>query len=445
MPTILVIDDNLAVSTALEVLFSLHDIATLHAESPEAGLALLQQESVDLVIQDMNFTADTTSGDEGEALFAAIRARHPDLPVILLTAWTHLENAVGLVKAGAADYVGKPWNDRKLLATVNNLLELAEARSELDRRRSRERRSRDQLSQRYDLRSLVFEDPASERIVALACQVARSDLPVLITGPNGAGKEKIAEIIQANSSVKQGPFVTLNCGALPSELIEAELFGADAGAYTGANKAREGKFEAADGGTLFLDEIGNLPLAGQMKLLRVLETGRFERLGSNRERHVTVRVISATNADLPAMIRQGQFREDLYYRLNAIELNLPPLAERPGDILPLAERFRPDDKAFAESARSALLRHTWPGNVRELRNVVQRAGLLATGERIEAADLNLPKSAPAKTSTTEEPDRGEVESALARARGVIAQAAAELGLSRQALYRRMDRFGIPRE
>lgn len=445
MPTILVIDDNPAVSTALEVLFSLHDIATLHAESPEAGLALLQQESVDLVIQDMNFTADTTSGDEGEALFAAIRARHPDLPVILLTAWTHLENAVGLVKAGAADYVGKPWNDRKLLATVNNLLELAEARSELDRRRSRERRSRDQLSQRYDLRSLVFEDPASERIVALACQVARSDLPVLITGPNGAGKEKIAEIIQANSSVKQGPFVTLNCGALPSELIEAELFGADAGAYTGANKAREGKFEAADGGTLFLDEIGNLPLAGQMKLLRVLETGRFERLGSNRERHVTVRVISATNADLPAMIRQGQFREDLYYRLNAIELNLPPLAERPGDILPLAERFRPDDKAFAESARSALLRHTWPGNVRELRNVVQRAGLLATGERIEAADLNLPKSAPVKTSTTEEPDRSEVESALARARGVIAQAAAELGLSRQALYRRMDRFGIPRE
>jgi DNA-binding NtrC family response regulator len=445
MPTILVIDDNPAVSTALEVLFSLHDIATLRAESPDAGLALLQQESVDLVIQDMNFTADTTSGDEGEALFAAIRARHPDLPVILLTAWTHLENAVGLVKAGAADYVGKPWNDRKLLATVNNLLELAEARSELDRRRSRERRSRDQLSQRYDLRNLVFEDPASERIVALACQVARSDLPVLITGPNGAGKEKIAEIIQANSSVKQGPFVTLNCGALPSELIEAELFGADAGAYTGANKAREGKFEAADGGTLFLDEIGNLPLAGQMKLLRVLETGRFERLGSNRERHVTVRVISATNADLPAMIRQGPFREDLYYRLNAIELNLPPLAERPGDILPLAERFRPDDKAFAESARNALLRHAWPGNVRELRNVVQRAGLLATGERIEAADLNLPKSAPAKTSTAEEPDRSEVESALARARGVIAQAAAELGLSRQALYRRMDRFGIPRE
>lgn len=442
MPTILVIDDNQAVSTALEVLFSLHDIDTLHAESPDAGLAVLQEQAVDLVIQDMNFTADTTSGDEGEALFAELRRQRPDLPVILLTAWTHLESAVGLIKAGAADYVAKPWDDRKLLATVNTLLELAETRSELDRRRSRERRSRDQLSQRYDLRNLVFEDPASERVVALACQVARSDLPVLITGPNGAGKEKIAEIIQANSSVKQGAFVTLNCGALPSELIEAELFGADAGAYTGANKAREGKFEAADGGTLFLDEIGNLPLSGQMKLLRVLETGRFERLGSNRERKVSVRVVSATNADLATMIREGTFREDLYYRLNAIELALPPLAERPGDILPLAERFRPDDKPLAESARAALLRHAWPGNVRELRNVIQRAGLLAMGDRIEATDLNLPKAAPVKNTHVEEPERGDIEAALSRAGGVIAQAAAELGMSRQALYRRMERFGL---
>jgi DNA-binding NtrC family response regulator len=338
--------------------------------------------------------------------------------------------------------VAKPWDDRKLLATVNNLLELAEARSELDRRRNRERARQEQLAQKYDLRGVVFDDPASERVIALACQVARSDLPVLITGPNGSGKEKIAEIVQANSSVKNGAFVTLNCGALPSELIEAELFGADAGAYTGANKAREGKFEAADGGTLFLDEIGNLPLAGQMKLLRVLETGRFERLGSNRERHVTVRVISATNADLPALIRDGSFREDLYYRLNAIELALPPLAERPGDILPLAESFRPADKPIGDSARSALLRHPWPGNVRELRNVVQRAGLLASGDRIEAADLNLPKATMVKQASVTEPDRAGIEAALARAGGVIAQAAADLGLSRQALYRRMERFGI---
>ena len=442
MPNLLIIDDNPAVATALEVLFSLHDLNTVHAETPEAGLALLETESIDLVIQDMNFTADTTSGDEGEALFAEIRVRHPDLPVILLTAWTHLSSAVDLVKAGAADYVAKPWDDRKLLATVNNLLELAEARSELDRRRNRERARREQLTNKYDLRGVVFDDPASERVIALACQVARSELPVLITGPNGSGKEKIAEIVQANSSVRNGPFVTLNCGALPSELIEAELFGADAGAYTGANKAREGKFEAADGGTLFLDEIGNLPLAGQMKLLRVLETGRFERLGSNRERQVSVRVISATNADLPALIRDGNFREDLFYRLNALELSLPPLAERPGDILPLAESFRPKDKPIGESARTALLRHAWPGNVRELRNVIQRAGLLATGDRIEAADLNLPKASVSKPAATQEPDRATIESALARAGGVIAQAAAELGLSRQALYRRMDRFGI---
>ena len=445
MSTILVIDDNPSVGTALEVLFSLHDIATLQARSPEDGLALLDTEQVDLVVQDMNFTRDTTSGEEGEALFGAIRARHPDLPVILLTAWTHLETAVNLTKAGAADYLAKPWDDAKLLATVNNLLELSETRRELDRRRERERRGREQLAARYDLRGLVFADPASERVVALACQVARSELPVLITGPNGAGKEKIAEILQANSPVRGKPFVTLNCGAIPADLIEAELFGAEAGAYTGANKAREGKFEAADGGTLFLDEIGNLPLAGQMKLLRVLETGRFERLGSNRERQVKVRVISATNADLPAMIRDGSFREDLYYRLNAIELALPPLAERPGDILPLAERFRGDDgKPFSEAARSALLRHPWPGNVRELRNVVQRAALLATGPRIEAGDLALPRAPMPRAVGPDEPDRARIEQALQRAHGVIAQAAAELGLSRQALYRRMDRLDIPR-
>ena len=447
MPSILIIDDNASVGTALEVLFSLHDIDALHALSPEAGLALLAQQPVDLVIQDMNFTEDTTSGEEGEALFQQIRAHHPDLPVILLTAWTQLSSAVDLVKAGAADYLAKPWDDRKLLTTVNNLLELSETRRELDRRREREQRNRNALEARYDLRGAVVADPASERVVSLACQVARSELPVLITGPNGAGKEKIAEIIQANSLVAKGAFVALNCGAIPAELIEAELFGSEAGAYTGANKAREGKFEAADGGTLFLDEIGNLSLGGQMKLLRVLETGRFERLGSNRERQVKVRVISATNADLPAMIRDGQFREDLYYRLNTIELALPPLAERPGDILPLAERFLGDGKPLSSAAASALQRHGWPGNVRELRNVIQRAALLAQGARIEVADLNLPRAASGARAVgpVVDPDRGLIESALARNHGIIAQTAAELGLSRQALYRRMDRYGIPRE
>ncbi len=445
MSHVLIIDDNTAVATALDVLFSLHDIDTQHAESPQAGLARLEEQGFDLVIQDMNFSADTTSGEEGQALFAQIRRRHPDLPVILLTAWTHLGSAVELVKAGAADYIAKPWDDRKLLTTVNNLLELSETRRELDRRRERERRGREALAARYDLRGAVFADAASERAIALACQVARSELPVLITGPNGSGKEKIAEILQANSAVRHGPFVAVNCGALPSELIEAELFGAEAGAYTGANKAREGKFEAADGGTLFLDEIGNLSPAGQMKLLRVLETGRFERLGSNRERQVRVRVISATNADLTAMIRDGSFREDLYYRLNTVELALPPLAERPGDILPLAEHFLEAGRPLSAQARSALQRHAWPGNVRELRNVIRRAELLGSGPRIEAADLNLPRAAPSRPAPAHEPDRARIEDALARAQGVIAQAAAELGLSRQALYRRMDRYGLKAE
>jgi DNA-binding NtrC family response regulator len=441
MPTILVIDDNPAVITALEVLFSLGDLATVSAESPAAGLAVLGREAIDVVIQDMNFRADTTSGEEGAALFKAIRARFPDLPVILLTAWTQLASAVELVKAGAADYLAKPWDDTKLLTTVHNLLELSQTRRELARLRAHENRRRTELERRYDLRDAVFADPATERVIALACQVARADVPVLITGPNGAGKEKIAEIVQANSAVRDGPFVTLNCGALPSELIEAELFGAEVGAYTGASRAREGKFESADGGTLFLDEIGNLSPNGQMKLLRVLETGRFERLGSNRERQVKVRVISATNADLPQMIRAGSFREDLYYRLNTIEIRLPPLAERVDDILPLAKHFLADGKRLTADARDALRHHAWPGNVRELKNALQRAALLTTGTDITAADLALRPAAP----HDDEPDRAAIEAALARAGGVIAQAAADLGLSRQALYRRMEKLSIPRE
>ncbi|HEX7838299.1 MAG TPA: sigma-54 dependent transcriptional regulator [Kofleriaceae bacterium] len=452
MPTVLVIDDNPAVATALEVLFSLRDLRTVSADSPARALAILDRQPVDVVIQDMNFRADTTSGEDGAALFRVLRARFPDLPVILLTAWTQLESAVELVKAGAADYLAKPWDDNKLLTTVHNLIELSETRRELARRRSDETRRKTELEQRYDLRGAVFADPAMERVIALACQVARADVPVLITGPNGAGKEKIAEIVQANSAVPDGPFVTLNCGALPSELLDAELFGAEIGAYTGASRAREGKFESADGGTLFLDEIGNLSANGQMKLLRVLETGRFERLGSNRERQVKVRVISATNADLHAMIRAGTFREDLYYRLNTIEIRVPPLAERVDDILPLARAFlaagTAPGKRLSGDAREALRNHGWQGNVRELRNALQRAALLATGAEITAADLALPVTPPRfapgglASSGDDELDRAAIEVALARAGGVIAQAAAELGLSRQALYRRMEKLGV---
>jgi len=456
LPTVLVIDDNPSVATALDVLLSLHEIRTISERSPAAALDRLGREVVDLVIQDMNFASDTTSGEEGQALFRAIRARHPDLPVILLTAWTHLESAVDLIKAGAADYLAKPWDNGKLVAAVRNLIELGQATRELAGVRADERRRRGELDGRFDLRGLVFADPVTERIVSLACQVARAEVPVLITGPSGAGKERIAAVIQANSAVKAGPFITLNCGALPSELVEAELFGAEPGAYTGATRAREGKFEAADGGTLFLDEIGNLAPAAQMKLLRVLETGRFQRLGSNREQQVKVRIISATNADLPAQIRAGQFREDLYYRLNLIELHLPPLAERPRDILPLAEAFLPAGKRLGPSARAALGRHRWPGNVRELRNVMQRAGLLAAADELTPADLGLADDGAAggagagAVASSSPPvveaelDRESIEAALARAGGVVSQAAVELGLSRQALYRRMERLGIGR-
>jgi len=449
MRTVLIIDDNPGVGEALALALSLRDIRALVALTPEAGLALLDRAAVDVVIQDMNFSADTTSGAEGAALFRAIRARHADLPVILLTAWTKLESAVELVKAGAADYLAKPWDDAKLLATVENLLELAESGAEVRRARVERRSRKEALARRFELGDLVFEADATLRTLELACQVARADVPILITGPNGAGKEKIAEIVQANSAVREGPFVTLNCGALPQELLEAELFGAEAGAYTGASRARDGKFDSADGGTLFLDEIGNLSPSGQMKLLRVLETGRFERLGSNRERQVKVRVISATNADLPAMIRTGGFREDLYYRLNTIEIRVPPLAERIDDIIPLARHFLIGGKRLSADARDALRSHAWPGNVRELKNALSRAGLLAAGAEITAADLGLraPTTAPPPVASPsdEDADRAAIEAALARAGGVIAQAAAELGLSRQALYRRMEKLSIPRE
>ena len=447
MSTVLIIDDNPAVARALELLLSLHDLDALHASTPQEGLDLLRAGAIDLVIQDMNFSADTTSGAEGEDLFRAIRAEHPDLPVILLTAWTHLDTAVSLVKAGAADYLAKPWDDQRLLATVKNLLELGEANRALAHETRQRKRARESLQADLDTRGLIWADRATEAVLRLVAQVAKSDVSVLITGANGVGKEKFAEILQANSNVAKGPFVTLNCGAIPGELIEAELFGAEAGAYTGANRTREGKFEAADGGTLFLDEIGNLPPSGQMKLLRVLETGRFERLGSNRERLVKVRVISATNADLPSMIRNGQFREDLYYRLNVIELRVPALVERPDDILPLAEHFLTGERRLSREARDALQQHDWPGNVRELKNVMLRARLLTPQMEIPVAALGLPVSHRPRVhdGTEGEPDREAIQAAIARAGGVLAQAASELGLSRQALYRRMERFGIARQ
>jgi DNA-binding NtrC family response regulator len=443
MASILIIDDNDAVRTALEVLLSIQGHRVLAASSPDEGLRLLAKEQVDLVLQDMNFRKEATSGEEGVALFHGIRERYPTVPIVLLTAWTHLETAVELVKAGAADYVAKPWDDARLLTTIRNLLELRRLSVEQDRAARRRAESRAALAQKFDLCGLVFESEAMRDVVTKATHIAAADVPVLITGPNGSGKEVLAAIIQANSTVRGGPFIKVNVGALPKDLMEAELFGAEAGAFTGATKVRQGRFEAADGGTLFLDEIGNLSMEGQAKLLRVLQTGEFERLGSSATRRVKVRVISATNSDLPAAITAGRFREDLYYRLNVIELKVPPLAERKEDILPLARHFLENGQKMSVPAQRALLAHNWPGNVRELMNTIRRASLLSTSAEISPADLGLVMAPGTLEMAPErEPDRAEIEGALARARGVIARAARELGLSRQALYRRMEKLGL---
>jgi len=437
--TVLVADDSEAVRTAFQVLLSLHGARVLGASSPAEALATVRSQEVDLVIQDMNFRREATSGEEGIALFRELRALHPDVPVILLTAWTHLETAVNLVKAGAADYIAKPWDDARLLTTVRNLLELRAAVEENVATRAQRAEARARLAERYNLKGLVYESEATHTVVAMAAQVAHADVPVLLTGPNGAGKEVLADIVHANSSRRDQPYVKVNAGALPDQLIEAELFGTEAGAFTGA-KARPGRFEAADGGTLFLDEIGNLPPAGQAKLLRVLQTGEYERLGSNTTRRANVRVIAATNLPLRDAMREGRFREDLFYRLSVIELALPALAERRDDILPLARVFLAGARLTADAER-ALLNHSWPGNVRELRNVLQRAALLAGDSPINAAALNLPAVLPARS---DEPvlDRATIERVLTENEQVVAQAARQLGMSRQALYRRMEKLGI---
>ena len=441
--TVLVIDDSEAVRTAFDVLLSLHGARVLATATPAQGLAALERERVDLVIQDMNFRREATSGEEGIALFHELRARFPDLPIVLLTAWTHLETAVELVRAGAADYIAKPWDDARLLTSVRNLLDLGSARAEAAELRSARREARETLAERFDLRGIVYESEAMHTLVSTATQVARAEVPVLITGPNGAGKEVLADIVQANSERAARAYFKVNLGALPNELIEAELFGTEAGAFTGA-RPRSGRFEAADGGTLFLDELGTLSGSGQAKLLRVLQTGEFERLGSNVTRRTRVRVIAATNSNLRQAIGAGSFREDLYYRLNVIELEVPPLAERREDILPLAQHFLERGFRLAPTAEEALLRHHWPGNVRELQNAIRRACLLAGGSVIGVAALNLPAVA-AVSDEAVHPDRAAVEQALERAHGVIAQAARELGLSRQALYRRMEKLGLRSE
>jgi DNA-binding NtrC family response regulator len=440
MPRVLIVEDQPAVANALRVLFDLNDIDAEATSNPEAAIKAVQRGDIDLVLQDMNFSPGATSGEEGINLFRRVRAADPDLPILLITAWTSLETAVQLVKEGASDYLAKPWDDTKLVATVRNLLQLRALKLENERLRTERTRTRTALAREHDLRGIVYESESMHRVTSLAIQIARSDVPVLIAGPNGAGKEKIAEIIHANSRRRTKPLVKVNAGAIPDGLMESELFGAEPGAYTGSSRLRIGRFEAANGGTIFLDEIGNISAAGQMKLLRVLQSGEFERLGSSETRRVDVRVLCATNADLRQAITRGTFREDLYFRLNVIEIDVPPLRERREDVLPLAEAFLPPPKKLSESARAALLAHDWPGNVRELQNRILRATAMSGEEIITAEDLGF--GAARETQADIPLERQQIEIALLNANGSVSRAADALGISRQALYRRMEKLGI---
>jgi DNA-binding NtrC family response regulator len=448
MAKVLVIDDNPTVVSALQLLLGLHDITCLYALSPQEGLQVLQNhDDILLVIQDMNFSDGENSGAQGKALFYAIRDLYQDLPIILFTAWTQLEMAVALIKEGAADYLSKPWDDQKLIVTINNLLELGRLQRENMQRALTQCNARSALEQHYNLCGIVYQSEEMQKLLEVATKIARADVPVMITGPNGSGKEKIAEIIQANSSVAKGPFIKVNVGALPDELMEAELFGAEPGAYTGLTKARKGRFELADGGTLFLDELGNLSANGQAKLLRVLQSGEFERLGSSVTQQCKVRVISATNANLVEAIQAGRFREDLYYRLNVIELKLPALADRRDDILPLLNRFIDNNKKLSVNTIRQLQDYDWPGNVRELENACKRASLLATHDTLQASDFGISfhtlKSQ--KSVKPPEPTKQLIEFVMRENCGVIAQAARQLGISRQALYRRLDKYNMTYE
>ena len=420
MKRVLVIDDNPDILDALDLLLSLHDYHVISAATVKDALFALNHQAIDLIIQDMNFSQGTTSGLEGKELFYQIHQLAPKVPVIIITAWGQVETAVELVKAGAVDYLPKPWDDNKLLETIASY-------------------TKSSASPKSTVKStLIYKSNAMNQLVAMATKVASSDISVLITGANGCGKEKLADHIHQQSNRANQAFVKVNMGALPSDLMEAELFGAEKGAFTGATSARQGRFETANGGTIFLDEIGNLSLAGQMKLLRVLQTGEFERVGSSQTIQVDVRIISATNADLNLAISKGEFREDLYYRLNMIELTLLPLAKRVDDILPLANHFIGNDYQISAAAQQMLLKHPWPGNVRELENMCKRALVFCSDNTLlpEHFITDIAQTAPVQDEAS------QLKEVLERHDWVISRAANELGLSRQALYRRIEKHQL---
>lgn len=447
---ILVVDDQKDVREALSLLLSGEGYGLVCAASPEQALAALREQRYSLVLFDMNYSRDTTSGREGLELLEAMLGVDDGVPMVAMTAWGSIDLAVEALKRGASDFLEKPWDNNRLLTIIKTQIERSAALERVERLR----RTADLEQQARVADGIVAESMQMRELLDMARRVAPSDAAILITGDNGVGKGMLAEQIHRWSTVADEVFVSVNMGSIPESLFEAEMFGHAKGAFTDAREARAGRFELADGGTLFLDEVGNLPTAQQAKLLRVLETGQFERVGENRTRTAKVRMIAATNADLPEMVERGEFRRDLYFRLNTIELDIPPLNRRPDDILPLAERFLARNNLkykrntdFSEGARQALQAHAWPGNVRELAHAIERAVLLCGDTRIEPRNLML-QTAPDKAGQTdlvqplEALEKAAIEQALARFDGDVSRTGDALGLSRSAMYRRLEKYGI---
>jgi len=456
MPRILIADDQADVLAALSLLLKGERFQIESASSPEGVLKAIDVHELDVVLIDLNYARDTTSGSEGLDLLSRIRAADPTLPVVVMTAWGSVDLAVEAMRRGARDFIQKPWDNARLLAVLRTQVELGEALRRGRRLEAENMALRDSVAETNDLPQIVADSPSMKLVLNLVERIGPADANVLITGENGTGKEVITRLLHSISSRRAKPLISLNAGALAEGVFESELFGHVRGAFTDAKSDRVGRFELADGGTLFLDEIGNVPLNLQAKLLRVLETGEFERVGSSKTQKVNVRLLSATNADLHAEVAQGRFRQDLLFRLNTVEIRLPPLRDRLEDIPFLAEhflklhreRYRRPIMGFTPEALDALRHHLWPGNVRELDHVIERAVLMSPGSVVTAFDLALEATPDARLSarleemSLEDAERLLIKKALARFEGNANRAAEALGLSRSALYRRLQKYGL---
>ena len=457
MARILIADDQTDVLAALRLLLKGNGFEIETASSPIGVLEAVNSKDLDVVLIDLNYARDTTSGSEGLDLLNRIQAVDASLPVVVMTAWGSVDLAVEAMRRGARDFIQKPWDNARLLAVVRTQVELATALRRGQRLEAENVALRDSVADEgVKQPNIIAESPAMKSVLKLVERIGPADANILITGENGAGKGVIARALHQTSSRSVKPLVALNAGALAEGVFESELFGHVRGAFTDAKTDRVGRFELADGGTLFLDEIANVPLTLQPKLLRVLETGEFERVGSSTTRKVDVRVLSATNADLHIEVAQGRFRQDLLFRLNTVEIHIPPLRDRREDIAPLAEyflrqhseRYRRSVMSFTPQALDALREHSWPGNVRELDHVVERALLMSTGNVVTAFDLALQPTSDGRLSSRleemslEEAERILITKALARFEGNANRAAEALGLSRSALYRRLQKYGL---